>query len=428
MRWVRWLVLGLLFVPTAGWAQANVANLVQEAMKAANQRNWSEAARLYEQAIGLEPSNAALYNNLAVIRRRQGDIPGAIGAYQQALRLDPSLTEAYVNLGIALLLNQQWQQALTVLNQGEVRGYRDPVLFFYQGLAQERLENWGEAQRLYQLYTRARPQAFAFYRLAVAAWQNGRGSDALEAFRAAAQLDPSQELFRSEAGLALAKLGQNQEALEVLQGLSAAWPQATDFIVLARVAAQAQQWEVANQAIQQALNRRPNPELTLISDQAVIQVYQQGDPQIPLDLLQGVARTIPPTPVGIRRDYAIVLTNLAAVYVQQGNFEQARQTGEQAMAWDPDFAPAYNITAVALLGLEQPALAKDLLEAGLRKNDQAWQMHRNLGIAYALLGDRPAASQAWQIAFNKAPTVEIQRSLNDELVRLQQLQLPAPTP
>ncbi|MEN9204804.1 MAG: tetratricopeptide repeat protein, partial [Thermostichales cyanobacterium DRC_bins_46] len=259
MRW-GWLVVVLgLGLPV--WAQSNVANLIQAAMEAANRRDWAEAARLYEQALLQEPNNAALYNNLAVIRRRQGDLPAAITAYRQALRLDPSLTEAYVNLGIALLLTQQWPQAAAVLEQAEIRGYRDPVLFFYQGLAQERLERWAEAQRLYQLYTQSRPQAFAFYRLAIAAWQNGQGGLALEAFRNAARLDPSQTLFRSETGLALAKLGEAQEALEVLQGLSESWPQATDFVVLARLAAQEQQWDLATQAIQQALARSSNAPL-----------------------------------------------------------------------------------------------------------------------------------------------------------------------
>ncbi|MEN9204805.1 MAG: hypothetical protein Q6K70_03245, partial [Thermostichales cyanobacterium DRC_bins_46] len=143
-------------------------------------------------------------------------------------------------------------------------------------------------------------------------------------------------------------------------------------------------------------------------------------------LLEKAARGIPPVPVGVRRDYAILLTNLAAVYVQGNDFEQARQTGEQAMGWDPDFAPAYNITAVALLGLEQPQAAKEVLETGIGKDDSSWQMHRNLGIAHALLGDRQAANQAWQAAFDRAPTLEIQRALNEELVRLQQLQLPSP--
>ncbi|GAB4218331.1 MAG: hypothetical protein OHK0012_26780 [Synechococcales cyanobacterium] len=427
---VALLVSGSLITPLA-WAQStptSVAELIQQAMVSANRRDWETSARLYEQALIQEPTNAALYNNLAVIRRRQGNIPAAITAYQQALRLDSTLTEAYVNLGIAYLLNQQWSPAITVLRQAQVQGRTDASVGFYLGLAHERLGQWEQALPLYQQFTQAQPQAFAFYRLAIVAWQTGRGSLALEAFRNAARLDSTVSLFRSEAGLAFAKMGETQEAIEWLQGLPETWAQPTDYVVLARLAFQEQRYDVAATAMTQALNLSPTPPLTLISDAAVIQTRQEDNTDLALTQLQQAVLAIPPQADAVRRDFAVVLTNLSALYVQQQDYAQAQALGERAMQWDPDFAPAYNITAVALLAQAQPAPAKALLEMAVTKPDPSWQMHRNLGVAYALLGDRPAATLAWETAFSQAPSVDIQRALNDELVRLQQSQLPDPVP
>ncbi|MCP9851074.1 glycosyltransferase [Cyanobium sp. Morenito 9A2] len=63
-----------------------------------------EAERLTETATAVAPEVALGWYNLGLIRRRQGDIAGALGAYGRALELAPDYAEAQQNLAVAQLL------------------------------------------------------------------------------------------------------------------------------------------------------------------------------------------------------------------------------------------------------------------------------------------------------------------------------------
>jgi tetratricopeptide (TPR) repeat protein len=55
----------------------------------------------FEQAIRFDPGDAAAYNGRGRVRHARGDLPRAITDYDQALRLDPHFANAYNNRGTA---------------------------------------------------------------------------------------------------------------------------------------------------------------------------------------------------------------------------------------------------------------------------------------------------------------------------------------
>lgn len=65
--------------------------------------NKDEFGRLMNEAVALDPNNAALYFNLGVINGEQGNFEKAIEYYRKCIELDPEYVDAYVNLGSALL-------------------------------------------------------------------------------------------------------------------------------------------------------------------------------------------------------------------------------------------------------------------------------------------------------------------------------------
>lgn len=65
--------------------------------------NKDEFANLMNQAIELDPTNAALFFNLGVISGEQGDYEKAKEYYNKCIELDPDYVDAYINLGSAML-------------------------------------------------------------------------------------------------------------------------------------------------------------------------------------------------------------------------------------------------------------------------------------------------------------------------------------
>ena len=63
-----------------------------------------EAEALCQRATAVAPEIGLGWYNLGLIRRRQGDLAGALEAYREARRVQPDHPETHQNLGVALLL------------------------------------------------------------------------------------------------------------------------------------------------------------------------------------------------------------------------------------------------------------------------------------------------------------------------------------
>jgi tetratricopeptide (TPR) repeat protein len=76
-----------------------------------------EAIAHWEQALRIKPDSAETHNNLAVTLARLGRLPEAIAHWEQALQINPDLAEAHCNLGIALAQMGKSDQAMDHWNQ-----------------------------------------------------------------------------------------------------------------------------------------------------------------------------------------------------------------------------------------------------------------------------------------------------------------------
>jgi len=83
-----------------------------------------EAETLCQRATAAAPEISLGWYNLGLIRRRLGDIAGALEAYREARRLQPDHPETHQNLAVALLLGgdidgarSSFRQAIDLLNQ-----------------------------------------------------------------------------------------------------------------------------------------------------------------------------------------------------------------------------------------------------------------------------------------------------------------------
>jgi tetratricopeptide (TPR) repeat protein len=99
-------------------ARLNLAALLLQ------QGQAQEAEALCQRATAAAPEISLGWYNLGLIRRRLGDIAGALEAYREARRLQPEHAETHQNLAVALLLGgdidgarSSFRQAIALLNQ-----------------------------------------------------------------------------------------------------------------------------------------------------------------------------------------------------------------------------------------------------------------------------------------------------------------------
>jgi tetratricopeptide (TPR) repeat protein len=73
---------------------------------------FSDAEKIFLQAIQIDPRVAQYHFNLGVVYRRMEEIEKAIGAYQSAVHLDPKMSAAWYDLGHMRRLNHDNERAI----------------------------------------------------------------------------------------------------------------------------------------------------------------------------------------------------------------------------------------------------------------------------------------------------------------------------
>ena len=93
----------------------------QEWMKEGNalydQKRYAEAVAAYEQAIRLDPNNAANYSDKGAALCDLQRYAEALAAYEQAIRLDPKCQLYYNGKGLALNDLQRYEEAIAAFDQ-----------------------------------------------------------------------------------------------------------------------------------------------------------------------------------------------------------------------------------------------------------------------------------------------------------------------
>ncbi len=144
--------------------------------------SYDEAERAFAKALKLNPDFAIVHNNLGNLFRAQGNVYKAEASYRRALKIDPRFAEAAANLGMVLIRKGGFQEAGEVLEEG---GRAGPNPGIYKGLG--------------LLFEALRER-----------------EKAVEYFRKALDLGPSDPEILNNLGASLHGLGRIDEALDVL--------------------------------------------------------------------------------------------------------------------------------------------------------------------------------------------------------------------
>ncbi len=192
--------------PVAG-ASEQSERLYSRGLAAFHAGLYPQALELFDQAVAADPADAEALYYRGVTRGRLRDLAGAEADLRAALALEPDLDQAKLELGVVLFEAARYREAAEWLVRAQDVAALEARASFFRGLAQLRLGLTADAQRNLQRAAGRDPELRlpSLYYQGVAAYREGKWSEAREHLSAVAEASPESAIGR-EAAAVLAKL------------------------------------------------------------------------------------------------------------------------------------------------------------------------------------------------------------------------------
>ncbi len=175
--------------------------------------DWDGALTEFREAIRLQPNYALAHRNVGWALRNKGDMDGAIAEYREAARLKPDDAAAHEGLGALLGQKGELDPGIVELREA-IRLQPDFVAAHNNlGWALGKKGDWGQdiAEQNEAIRLGAK-DAWTHFQLGLALEMKGDRSPALEQYRLASQIDPSNSSFRNAYERLLAPPSRNEGA------------------------------------------------------------------------------------------------------------------------------------------------------------------------------------------------------------------------
>jgi len=209
--------------------QANVAQVLQQALAHHQAGHMPQAEALYRQALAAEPLNPDALHLLGVLAYQVGQLAAAVDLIARAVAVNPAFAQAHYNLGIALKDQGRLEDAASAYRRAIAvqPDYADA----HDNLGNVLLD-LGRAEEAVPCYRRAialRPgNPVTHNNLGIALKQAGQLQEAATAYRQAIALKPDYVEAHNNLGNALKELGQLEEAAQCFQRALAIRPELAD--------------------------------------------------------------------------------------------------------------------------------------------------------------------------------------------------------
>ena len=191
------------------------------------QKEMGNAVSELETAVMLRPNYAEAWSDLGGIRRLKGDAKSAQQALERAVALNPDDEKAQYRLGVQCLQNAEPHKAVDHLRKVLRHDPDDRAALYNLALALRRDGQEDEAKRVDDRLSKllqSRSKVAAAGQTIGDLNEGGRALEesgdiraALEKYRAALDLDPTDAVVRLNYGLALGRLGRWQESAAELR-------------------------------------------------------------------------------------------------------------------------------------------------------------------------------------------------------------------
>ncbi|XP_007446368.1 PREDICTED: transmembrane and TPR repeat-containing protein 1 isoform X2 [Lipotes vexillifer] len=263
----------------------------------ADQERFKEAEEIYQAGIKNCPDSSDLYNNYGVFLVDTGSPEKAVAHYQQAIRLSPSHHVAMVNLG---------------------RLYRS-------------LGDNSVAEEWYKRALQVTRKAEILSPLGALYYNTGRYEEALQIYREAASLQPSQRELRLALAQVLAVMGQTKEAEKMTNHIVSEEAGCLEcYRLLSAIHSKQEQHDKALDAIDKALKLKPK------DPKVVSELFFTKGNQLREQNLLDKAFESYKVAVELNPDQAQAWMNMGGIQHIKGNYVSARAYYERALQLVPD--------------------------------------------------------------------------------------------
>ncbi|XP_033286051.2 protein O-mannosyl-transferase TMTC1 isoform X2 [Orcinus orca] len=272
-------------------AYSSLASLLAE------QGRFKEAEEIYQAGIKNCPDSSDLHNNYGVFLVDTGSPEKAVTHYQQAIRLSPSHHVAMVNLG---------------------RLYRS-------------LGDNSVAEEWYKRALQVTRKAEILSPLGALYYNTGRYEEALQIYREAASLQPSQRELRLALAQVLAVMGQTKEAEKMTNHIVSEETGCLEcYRLLSAIHSKQEQHDKALDAIDKALKLKPK------DPKVVSELFFTKGNQLREQNLLDKAFESYKLAVELNPDQAQAWMNMGGIQHIKGNYVSARAYYERALQLVPD--------------------------------------------------------------------------------------------
>jgi tetratricopeptide (TPR) repeat protein len=304
--------------------------LTQIGVQQARQGNITEAIRVFDEVLRLNPEAAVAHMELGTIFGRQNKLDKAVRHLREAVRLDGDrLPDAHVNLGVALRRLGQLDEAVVSLKRAIAIDRRLAPAHTTLALIYGQQGKMAEAADHFHTAIELEPQDVQHrVNFAVSLLKLQRPEDALTELQGAMQLDPDLPIAISYATEILGKLGRAPEAIALLTRAVERKPQVPQLrFMLARYHEQAGDFAEALREYSEAERLdRGNPaaltRLAWLRGTSPEERLRNGGEAVRL-----ARRAVDKT----KRQDVAALDALAAALAEAGDFPESISTAEEAL-------------------------------------------------------------------------------------------------
>lgn len=334
---------------------------MQQALSAQRKGAITEAKRLYELLLRVDPRNAAACGNLAIIAAQHGDLAGAERLFSEGIRLRPDYPAGHNHLGTVLQQQGRWAEAVAAHRQ-----------------AIELDPDYAEAH----------------LGLGNALKQQGDLDGAMRSYHAAIAVRPAYAEAHNNAGVVLQMRREPAEAAHAYRRAIAARPGYAEALFnLGSALHELRELEAAEASYRKVIAIAPN--VAVAHNNLGTVLKDQGQLDAALTAFEQAS--------ALQADYAETHYNRGTVLQEQARLEEALAAYGRAVALRPDYVEAANNAGIVLQELGRHTDAIDLYRRMARPTPAHADLHNNMGTALLADGRPEEARQAFEQALASRP-------------------------
>ncbi len=178
-----------------------------KALQAGRSKNYEDALKAYDEALGIDPNHLQSLFNKAVVLQMLGRVGDALSCYEKALKINPNDSEIWGNRGIALRSLGRTEEAIESYHKGLGINPSDSALWSNMGIALRSVGRVKDAIESYDKAISINPNdAGVWSNKGVVLGSMGLLKEAIECYDKALAIDPSRQLAQRNREIAIKEL------------------------------------------------------------------------------------------------------------------------------------------------------------------------------------------------------------------------------